>query len=41
MLSRDGVFVGNWIYWTLTKVTASKINALTVLHILQFSTAYI
>jgi hypothetical protein len=31
-MTRDEVWIGNWIYWTLTVVTTNKYVSLTELH---------
>jgi hypothetical protein len=31
-VTRDGVWIGNWIYWTLTLITTNNYNSLTELH---------
>jgi hypothetical protein len=40
---RDGVWIGNWIYWTLTLVTINNYDSLTELHTpkITVSTAHI
>jgi hypothetical protein len=32
-MTRDGVRIGNWIYWALTFVTTNNYDSLTELHI--------
>jgi hypothetical protein len=35
----DGVWIGNWICWTLTELTTNNYSVIANSHILQFTTA--